>query len=326
MWHWVGDAVGALARMLERHDEKQVFLIGISTGALVLVIAVYLFEFLQRHALQENTRLIRLLSHCGILGRNILRLNRAARKARKVAHIALLVPAFRLQRGRDEFLLALCFGMYYLLNPLVTLAMLVMFPRTWLLILLTAYLNAEVFSRIWIPSGDAIAAREAGANNIASRTLLLVVASCFYCGLAPMLCLLLGIYLGNLVFLSFETSMLLSLLPPLIWQPVSRVNGYSKDRERVDSEGYLWLPVIATSTLIPLQLLARYAVQKIRVPAIIVLAAKDQVVDNETTRYLLKRNEFVEMPELSHGDWTVKHQTAVLSTLSGWLERVHAAA
>jgi hypothetical protein len=326
MWHWIADAFGALARLLERHEEKQVFLVGISTGALVLIVAVYVFELLQKQILKPDQFAFRALSRCGILGRNFKRLHRAARNERRISRVALIVPALRLKRRRDEYLLISCFVMYYIGVPIVTLLQLLAFPSKWPMILIIAWLNLQVFSGIWIPSGDAIAAKEHGENNIGSWSIILVAASCFYCGFALPICLFVGYLWGAFAFVLMEIIFLVTLLPPLMWHPVRRANGYHKEKESADSPGYLWLPVVATSTLIPLQWLARYFVQRLQTPMIIIFAGQDEVVDNIETRSILPAADYIDEHELSHGDWNPQNQASMLRILSAWLEKSYAQA
>ena len=326
VWHWIGGAASSIGELLARHPEKRVRLMGYSTGAIVLMVAADVFTRIRQGTpVGRIARLALRFASRFPLFAGLGSFVDAAHGRAKIDSIVAVVPAIRLRSRIDEMLLTICLGMYYACIPFS--AVLSFIPLGWFgfPILAIAALDMLVLSRIWVPSGDSLAAlRESGHRALGLKSLLAPV-SCFYCGLAPIALLIAAFTLRPYWTFGLYSVFLVSLIIPILWEVTMRHYGATPDAERAMGSGYLWVPVIATAHLMILQLLGQIAVRRLSIPVLFVLAKDDAVVDNRAARRAYARirgaKELIDVPGLGHSGWSDTHKDGVLDCVLGWYSR-----
>jgi pimeloyl-ACP methyl ester carboxylesterase len=348
MWDWIADGCRVISDMLDRNRSTRIFLIGESTGALVVIVAAALFGLFRRlrrfRILQRplvSKAVARCCSSCFLARyfprtKQLLRLFRAAGKSADIGGVVLLVPAFRLSSRRNEVLLLSTLLLYYVLAPLGQLATGFVQPSLWPALLFNQLLIWIVFPRIWVPSGNAFVAVHQPPPG--RNTELLLAGSCFFIGLYPAVSTLVCLCWNRHALLSLQMLFSVALLLPLVVIPRGRNgnggkngNGHERkakggdDSETADSTGYFWLPVVTTATLFPLQWLALWAVRRLDCPLLFIFAAKDEVIDNLTGARCFGRLSTADKTEIwldghLHTDWSQTQRDAYVAELCRWLE------
>ena len=146
MWHWVSDMKQFSRELLSSGRHSQLVYVADSTAA--LVVAVTARWLLRNHG--EDS----------LLG------------------IVYIVPAWRLKSRKNETLLALALTFYYVLAPAMLFLVAWRIHWLWPLSLACWVITLLVFPKIWVPNGDAFAARQRFGSKWSE---LLTVGSCFFC-------------------------------------------------------------------------------------------------------------------------------------------------
>ncbi len=303
MWNWTNDAIVSLRKLINSYDNRCIFILGHSTGALVAVVVAWLFE--------------QLPSFFG----------RKASSARIVG-VVLTAPSFCLRKRKHAHLLLMVLLLYYVLSPAMFIALPFVFPRLWDLSLLTALAFFLLLPRVRVPNVSLHP--ECGERPTLSeqirckehryRALALVV----HLGITPVLLLLLSFVFPISYVRAALWLFLASIIAAFFYLPKGEVLDAYSEEEAMKNDQYCWLPVVTAATLLPLQWVARYAIRRLRCSVLMILAEEDRVVDNEFTKELFQSlvssdRELLLEKGGSHTIATEARQLQLVDLMERWL-------
>ncbi len=306
MWRWTLDAVLALRTLLARPNNKHIYLLGHSTGALVAVVTAWLYQNAPRWIFAERN------------------------SSRKV-NLILIAPAFRLRSRRNTYLLSMILVLYYFICPIVFIAIPFTFHTLWDLVLLTAILFFILLPRVRIPTrSNPEFCDRAEKRSIWSecdvdcvRAFALVV----HLAVFPTLILLLALFLPIDVIRPMLWFFVGTIVSALFYLPRGNVldADWEDEEERSERPAYHWLPVVTAATLIPLQWLSAHVATRIRQPMLVMLLSSDKVVDNSYTSGLFEQiiasdKTILTLNSLPHSDLGQDAQLEIVQVIDTWLQ------
>ena len=322
MWDWIADACRVVNYALNRDKQAKFFLIGESTGALVVTVLAYLYQIMKR---VNGSRTAKFLCESRMFEKWFPRLHRVAMLSQKATNeneirgLIVVVPAFRLCSRRDEFLLLSCLVMYYLLIPIGLAVGVWVEPRAFVAAVISLLLVRSVFPRIWVPTGDAMA-----ENMLSAVQLYSLVGVCFYIGMYPLLTVIVWLTIPRSSVEGLYYLYALSLLPHCAYAVWSEKMSRQSRSPMAPIGGYFWLPVVTTATMILLQWIGRFCMSRLECPVLFVYGGKDAVVCNVSGKRCFDRCPSQDKAQLTleshpHSAWTQGEQDEWVTRLTAWV-------
>lgn len=297
-WFWILDAKSKLNMLSVRFKKKNAILIGHSTGGLVVLALILLNQIQVKVKKIQNNNYESKINLKAIL----------------------LFPAFRLKSRKDEILLLVVAIMYYAVCPMTFVYLATKSISLFIFSCIAIFLHYKLVPRIWIPSGE---------NRVQTRKkpwfkvseLVLLSGMCIFFITMPLVVLISQAIIPNYSQTIFGVFIFL-LLSSIFMIPQRD----TEDKCKTESKrGYDYLPLVATSNLILLQILLRPFLTFAESPILIIESSADTVVDIRKSwiRDLSRKSNlvFVTLHKIPHSQWGTMEQSEIANIIVRWIER-----